>query len=75
MEDIVGSTKRRYRKEDFARRGDTIYENEVHPQLTADDKGKFAAIDIETGSYDIAVNELADSVSEVLFFDGVEVDN
>jgi hypothetical protein len=52
------TTKRRYSKEEFARRGDSIYENDVRPQLTIDDDGKFAAIDIESGAYEIDVNEL-----------------
>ncbi len=54
----MGSTKRRYSKEEFARRGDAIYENDVRPQLKADDEGKFAAIDIESGMYEIDVDEL-----------------
>jgi hypothetical protein len=52
------TTKRRYSKEEFARRGDAIYENDVRPQLKADDEGKFAAIDIESGMYAIDADEL-----------------
>jgi hypothetical protein len=44
----MGSVKRRYNKEEFARRGDAIYEQDVRPQLKPSDDGKFAAIDIET---------------------------
>lgn len=54
----MGPTKRRYSKEEFARRGDTVYENDVRPRLTAEDDGKFAAIDIESGAYEIDVDEL-----------------
>ncbi len=54
----MGSVKRRYSKEEFARRGDAIYENDVRPLLEADDKGKFAAIDIESGMYEIDRDEL-----------------
>lgn len=50
--------KRRYSKEDFARRGDDRFENEVRPLLTADDDGKFAAIDIDSGLHEIAADEL-----------------
>lgn len=50
--------KRRYSKEEFARRGDVIYENDVRPQLSADDEGKFAAIDIESGKYALDADEL-----------------
>ena len=54
----MGSVKRRYSKEEFARRGDAIYEQDVRPQLKADDEGKFAAIDIESGTYEMDVDEL-----------------
>ena len=51
-------TKRRYSKEEFARRGDAIYENAVRPHFTAEAEGKFAAIDIESGTFEIDVDEL-----------------
>jgi hypothetical protein len=50
----MASTGRRYPKEEFARRGDAIYEKEVRPKLATGDKGKFAAVDIETGEYEIS---------------------
>ena len=49
---------RRHSKEEFARRGDAVYENKVRPYLAADDEGKFAAIDIDSGMYVIATDEL-----------------
>jgi hypothetical protein len=52
------TTKRRYSKDEFARRGDAIYEKEIRPQLKASDEGKFAAIDIETGEFAIDADEL-----------------
>jgi hypothetical protein len=54
----MASTKRRYSKEEFARRGDAIYDSVVRPHLTPADEGKFAAIDIETGTYEIGADEL-----------------
>jgi hypothetical protein len=54
----MASTKRRYDKEEFARRGDEIYDAQVRPHLNADDEGKFAAIDVESGAYEIAADEL-----------------
>ena len=54
----MASTKRRYSKEEFAQRGDAIYENDVRPQLKTDDDDKFAAIDIESGMYEVAADEL-----------------
>ena len=55
----MSSAKRRYSKEEFARRGDAIYESDVRPHLKNEDEGKFAAIDIESGMYEIAMDELA----------------
>ena len=54
----MASTKRRYDKREFARRGDEVYEMQVCPRLTSDDEGRFAAVDIETGEYEIAEDEL-----------------
>ncbi len=51
-------TKRRYSKDEFALRGDTLYENDVRPRLKADDDGKFVAIDIESGDYEVNADEL-----------------
>jgi len=51
----------RYAKEEFARRGDEIYEREVRPTLEEGNEGKFVAIDIETGAYEVDTDELAAS--------------
>ena len=53
----MDSVKRRYSKEEFARRGDAIYEKDVRPNSPADE-GKFAAIDIESGKYEIDADEM-----------------
>lgn len=50
--------KPRYSKEEFAKRGDEIYESKIHPQLEADNYGKIVAIDIETGIFEIADDTL-----------------
>ena len=47
--------------EDFARRGDEIYERDIRPHVKPDDDGKFALIDIDTGAYEIDADELAAS--------------
>jgi hypothetical protein len=52
------SINRRYSKEEFVQRGDAIYENSVRPQLKADDDGKFAAIDIDSGMYEVDGDEM-----------------
>lgn len=51
----------RYSKDEFARRGDEIYERDLRPILEKGNEGKFVAIDIETGAYEIDVAELAAS--------------
>jgi hypothetical protein len=52
------TTQRRYPKEEFGRRGDVIYEQKIRPHLKPRDKGKYVAIDIETGEYEISKNAL-----------------
>lgn len=54
----MADTKRRYGKEEFARRGDALVESKVRPKLTAADEDKFIAIDIETGEYELDKNEM-----------------
>lgn len=49
----------RYSKEEFARRGNEIYERDIQPHLSAEDNGKFVAIDIETGVYEVDADEIA----------------
>lgn len=51
----------RYSKEEFAQRGDKIYEQDILPHLKTDDNGKFVVIDIETGWYEMDRNEIAAS--------------
>ena len=53
-----GSRQTSLQQREFAKRGDAMYENEVRPQLEPGDKGKFAAIDIETGAYEVDRDEL-----------------
>lgn len=54
----MSSVQPRYSKEEFARRGDAIYEKDILPNLTPKNVGKFLAIDIETGDYEIAADEM-----------------
>jgi hypothetical protein len=58
LEGLCTPVKRRHSKEEFARRGDAIYERDILPKLAAKDVGKFLAIDIETGEYEIATDEM-----------------
>ena len=54
----MAATKRRYSKEEFARRGDALFEKKVRPNLKPEDEDKFVAIDIETGEFEIHANEM-----------------
>jgi hypothetical protein len=60
-----GTLTPRYTKEEFARRGNEIYERDILPKLKAEDNGHFAAIDIETGDYEIHRDDLA--ATDLLF--------
>uniref|UniRef100_B8HPF2 Uncharacterized protein n=1 Tax=Cyanothece sp. (strain PCC 7425 / ATCC 29141) TaxID=395961 RepID=B8HPF2_CYAP4 len=44
----------RYGKEEFARRGDEIYESQVRHQVETGNYGRIVAIDIETGAFEVA---------------------
>ncbi len=44
----------RYSKEEFARRGDELYESQIRPQVEDGNHGKIVAIDIETGAFELA---------------------
>ena len=47
----------RYSKEEFAQRGDEIYDRDILPLLDAGDRGKIVALDIETGAWEIDADE------------------
>jgi hypothetical protein len=49
----------RYSKEEFAQRGDKIYETQVRPHVEAGNHGKIVAIDLETGDFEVDSSEIA----------------
>ncbi len=49
----------RYSSEEFARRGQKIYERDVRPQIEANNKGKIVAIDIESEAFALGDSVLA----------------
>lgn len=53
------ATKPRYGKEEFAKRGDAIFDHDIRPHLKNARDDDFVAIDIETGAYEIDANEIA----------------
>lgn len=48
----------RYSKEEFARRGNEIYESHVRQQVEEGNYGRIVAIDIETGAFEVADDSL-----------------
>ena len=55
----MGTTKRRYPKEEIAKRGEAIFENHILPCLEGKNLRHFLAIDIESEAYEIDENEMA----------------
>ena len=51
----------RYSKEEFARRGNEIYQSQVRHQVEEGNHGKIVAIDIETGAFEVAKDSLTAS--------------
>jgi hypothetical protein len=49
----------RYSKEEFAQRGDALYESEIRQQVEEGNHGKIVAIDIETGAFELADDTIA----------------
>ncbi len=43
----------RYSKEEFAHRGQALYEKRVRPQVERGNRGRIVAIDIETGGFEV----------------------
>ena len=52
------AVKRRYSKEEIARRGRALYEAKVRPTFEPSHNDQFAVIDIETGEFEVDANEL-----------------
>jgi hypothetical protein len=55
---IMGTIKRRYPKEEIAKRGEAIFEKEVRAQLKGRDPMEFVVIDIETRAYEVDADNL-----------------
>ena len=48
----------RHSKEEFAKRGEEIFENEIRSKIHGHNPRHFLAIDIESGAYEIDANEM-----------------
>jgi hypothetical protein len=49
----------RYGKEEFAQRGDALYESQIRSKVEAGNHGKIVAIDLETGDFEVDASEIA----------------
>lgn len=57
----MAAMKPRYDKDEFRKRGEAIFEQQIRPQLKNENDDDFVAIDIETGVYEIDPSALAAS--------------
>jgi hypothetical protein len=53
------ATEPRLSREKLARRGDDVYARQVRPTLRPEDDGKFVAIDVESGTFEMDADEYA----------------
>jgi hypothetical protein len=51
----------RYPKEEHARRGTALYEQQVRPQVESVHRGKVVAVDVDTGTFEVADDTLTAS--------------
>ncbi|MDQ2730367.1 MAG: hypothetical protein M3Y56_01800 [Armatimonadota bacterium] len=49
----------RFSKEEAHRRGTEIYDRDIRAQVETDNRGKYVAIDIETGAWEMDAEEMA----------------
>jgi hypothetical protein len=55
----MSAVQPRYSMEEFASRGERIYEEQIRPQVEPEHLHKFVAIDIETGDYEVDRDDYA----------------
>jgi hypothetical protein len=48
----------RYSKEEFAQRGDEIYDSQIRSKVEEGNHGKIVAIDLETGAFEVDASEI-----------------
>ena len=48
-----------YSKEEFAQRGDLIYQTQIRSQVETSNQGKIVAIDLETEDFEVDAREIA----------------
>ena len=60
-EELMAARQPRLSREEHARRGTAIYEQQVRSQVEAGNRGKIVAIDVETGAFELADDTLTAS--------------
>jgi hypothetical protein len=63
----------RYSKEEFARRGNEIYESQVRSQVEEGNHGRIVAIDIETGAFEVADDSLTAAKQLLIRFPDAQI--
>ena len=53
--------QRRYDRDELARLGEEIYEQDVRPRVAGRHRGEYVVIDVETGEFEVDASELAAS--------------
>ena len=51
----------RYSMDEHVRRGTALYEQQVRPQVEAGNRGRVVALDVDTGSFEVAEDTLTAS--------------
>jgi hypothetical protein len=51
----------KYSKDEHARRGTEVYEQQVRPQVEAGNQGRVVALDVDTGAFEVANDTLTAS--------------
>lgn len=59
MERSVAVRQARYDRNEYARRGTTIYDRQVRPIVEPNNRGKIVAIDIDSGDFHVAKDSLS----------------
>ena len=52
-------TKTQYTREEIVRRGQALYEEQIRPHVECEHRGEFLVVDVDTGEYEIDVDELS----------------
>ena len=55
----MSATEPRLSREELARRGEETFARQVRPVLRPEDDGKFVAIDVESGAYEVDEEDYA----------------